>query len=91
IYMGGPGTISSITLYEDDGNSMEYASNDAFCTLKITCRFQDGKCTLNLSPLQGNYSPEWKQIKYIIYAEGEIKLKEISSFSKSGKTLNFSY
>ncbi|MFO8017606.1 MAG: glycoside hydrolase family 31 protein [Promethearchaeia archaeon] len=91
IFLGDPGTSTSITVYEDDGSSMEYANKDMFCTLTMRCQFEDSYCSLLLNPLKSDYTPSWKQIKCELYADGEKKKEEIVPFDRRGKTIDISF
>ncbi|MFO8020815.1 MAG: glycoside hydrolase family 31 protein [Promethearchaeia archaeon] len=91
IYVGDPGTSTSFTVYEDDGDSMDYANKELFCTLTTTCQFEDNNCSLTIKPLQGSYTPSWENIQYELYANGEKKTEDIISFDRNGKKINISF
>lgn len=91
IFLGNLGTSTSITVYEDDGSSMDYANKDLYCILSIQCQYKAGSCSLSLSPLQGDYTPSWKKIKYELFAKGEKKKEDTIPFDKNAKEINISF
>ncbi len=74
IFRGENGTATSISIYEDDGVSMEYKTKNLYCFLDATCSYDEGGIKLK-SSLRGNYTPPWKSLKYILFDKGA-KIKE---------------
>lgn len=94
IFCGKPGSSTSITIYEDDGVSMDYKKKNLFSELEISCNYRATICEINISPLQGKFVPSWEEIKWEFYRDGQKMKEEVTDFDpndQSGKTIKISF
>ncbi len=81
IYRGKTGTTGSISIYEDDGESMDYQTKNIYCFLDVTVKYEETGIILELNR-RGNYIPPWKVLKYVVFdkgaksKEGTLKMQE---------------
>jgi alpha-glucosidase len=89
IYKGAIGVSYSTAVYEDDGESMNYLNKNESCLLELKCEYKETESVLEISEVQGNYKPSWKNIKLIIYENGKIIKEDTENFSEKGMKISF--
>jgi len=84
IFRGQPGTSTSLFVYEDDGESLDYLNKNKYSILSINCIYTESEVTLELAELEGNYKSSWKTIKILVYDGGKMIKERIENFSEMG-------
>ena len=89
IYKGEIGTTTEITVYEDDGESIEYKDKDMFCLIDIKCEYGEKESKLSISPRKGSYKPSWKLIKYIVFENGKKIIENSENYQETDQEIIF--
>ncbi|MHA1291519.1 MAG: TIM-barrel domain-containing protein [Promethearchaeota archaeon] len=89
IFKGIDGTENSISIYEDDGYSMDYKDKQMFCILNIKCKYENKESELILAKVQGNFKPSWKNINYVVYDQGKRFKEDTFQFSGNDTKIIF--